>query len=205
MPPGSTDRVPYATFPFTFAVLAIVRRLWQTSSPSKYPEIVMFAASTLPITLPLRLISKVFESISPLNEPKMIKPSDAFSLPSTLEFSEMRVISCRLDRISPNLCTVDYSSGSSSFKPMPCSWRCLKSLKLVSDYKMDTNIATKKPPPTRKPIGVTAKVSITSLNSHSAGFHSGTIFCGLLRQENRERILTPEGLKFQLMTNDKCE
>ena len=146
MPPGSTARVPYATFPFTFAVLAIVRRLWQTSSPSKYPEIVMFAASTLPITLPLRLISKVFESISPLNEPKMIKPSDAFSLPSTLEFSEMRVISCRLDRISPNLCTVDYSSGSSSFKTMPCSWRCLKSLKLVSDYMNGYKYCNKKSP-----------------------------------------------------------
>jgi len=165
----------------------------------------MSVASTLPITLPFGPISKVFDSISPLNEPKRTKLPDIFSSPSPLEFSEMRVNSCRLDRISLNLCTVDYSSDSSSFKPMPCSWRCLKSLKLVSDYKMDTNIATKKPPPTRKPIGVTAKVSITSLNSHSAGFHSGTIFCGLLRQENRERILTPEGLKFQLMTNDKCE
>ena len=92
MPPGSTDRVPYATFPFTFAVLAIVRRLWQTSSPSKYPEILIFAASTLPITLAFRPISKVFDSISPLNEPKRTKLSDTFSSPSMLASSEMSVI-----------------------------------------------------------------------------------------------------------------
>ena len=48
-------------------------------------------------------------------------------------------------------------------------------------------------------------MEITSLNSQFAGFHSVTIFCGLSRQEHRGRILTPKGLKFQLMINEKCE
>ena len=36
---------------------------------------------------------------------------------------------------------------------------------------------------------------------HSAGFHSGTIFCGLSKPEHRGGILTAEGMKY--LTNDQ--
>jgi hypothetical protein len=50
---------------------------------------------------------------------------------------------------------------------------------------MKEEIARNSPQPTRKPVGVTAKLQITSLNSHFAEIYTGTRYASIYVEKKK--------------------